>query len=307
MHLLGIELSETHIKCVEVTKYKQKIILNKGHILENPKSYRSSLDLVKAIKELLKANHYSAKKLIILINSRQTLIRQFTIPYESEVTIKQQLEIKPEIYLPITRGTHQIDFKILANPEIEAHKRLVQFVAMPNKLIDNAIELSKKLKRHLIQITIPSDGIATLLSKSKQTILIIDIGKEQTKLIVIETNGGQFVRHIAFGMQNMEALVKAYFSETNESPTGEAIFKLVRPQIDYYIILEVKRILQFYRTRYDTFTIETIYLLGETRFKEYISAALDIETKTIDISQEITSQIEDSFTFSYLLGAMKAL
>lgn len=319
MHLIGIEFSKTVIKCVEVVKHRQKLLIKKGHLLEITPQYNKE-KIIRWIQKRYTLKGFPKKKLVIVINDSQTIVRQLIIPIESELTIKQQLEIKPEIYLPIERGTHQIRFKILTPLEEQKDKMVVQFVAVPNTMIYDTLSLSKKLKGNLVNINIPSESIIKFFSGQEPTIgqigqhyIIVDIGVETTQIIVIESNGGYLVRTVHFGTQHMTALAQDYFEETYQTFDKNQLIKLMYLQVDYYIVLEIERLLKFYETRYVSFDIQGVYLMStlktveETQIRTYLSQALNIETYLVHTIKDIESPLETVAPFLYLLGAIKAL
>lgn len=317
MQLIGIELSQTYIKYIEVIKKRQKLLIKNGQLLKITSSY----DQKKVVRWIQKINpKYRRKKMIVVVNDFRTIIRQLILPCESELTISQQLEMKPEIYLPIERGTHQVRFKILKPLEEQKEKMVVQFVAVPNLVINSAIQLAKNLKSRLVSINIPSEALTTLFSGDKpsigcvgQNVLLLDIGIDITKILVIESNGGYLVRFVQFGIQHMKAIAQAYFEETYQTFNKNNLIKLIYLQIDYYIVLEIERLLKFYETRYASFNIQGIYLMSELKIeeefkiREYISRALNIETYSITHIKDVESQIQNIIPFLYLIGAIKAL
>lgn len=317
MQLIGIELSQTYIKYIEVIKKRQKLLIKNGQLLKITSSY----DQKKVVRWIQKINpKYRRKKMIVVVNDFRTIIRQLILPCESELTISQQLEMKPEIYLPIERGTHQVRFKILKPLEEQKEKMVVQFVAVPNLVINSAIQLAKNLKSRLVSINIPSEALTTLFSGDKpsigcvgQNVLLLDIGIGITKILVIESNGGYLVRFVQFGIQHMKAIAQAYFEETYQTFNKNNLIKLIYLQIDYYIVLEIERLLKFYETRYASFNIQGIYLMSELKIeeefkiREYISRALNIETYSITHIKDVESQIQNIIPFLYLIGAIKAL
>lgn len=317
MQLIGIELSQTYIKYIEVIKKRQKLLIKNGQLLKITSSY----DQKKVVRWIQKINpKYRRKKMIVVVNDFRTIIRQLILPCESELTISQQLEMKPEIYLPIERGTHQVRFKILKPLEEQKEKMVVQFVAVPNLVINSAIQLAKNLKSRLVSINIPSEALTTLFSGDKpsigrvgQNVLLLDIGIDITKILVIESNGGYLVRFVQFGIQHMKAIAQAYFEETYQTFNKNNLIKLIYLQIDYYIVLEIERLLKFYETRYASFNIQGIYLMSELKIeeefkiREYISRTLNIETYSITHIKDVESQIQNIIPFLYLIGAIKAL
>ena len=326
--ILGIEFGETQIKLIEAIKQKECYSIQKFNAVDIPLDcvengeITQSESIFKMIDEVLKTKKYKAKKVIVVVHSHKEINRKITIDKQPENAIRQILEVKPELFLPIQRKSYQIDFKVLSEQQNTLE---LQIVAVPSQLILSVVQMIKRLGRMLMCITVPSEAFVELLTNKvlideemNQSAMILDIGYERTKIMIIMPSGGSLTRSIAFGMKHMQEATKDIVSELEKlNKNREDYFSIViRPQMEYHILAEIERVLRFYYSDECIPPIQKGYLIGEGAnmigMREYLRDALNIPMEKISQLEKIRVAPGVAFeahtnAFIYLLGAISGL
>jgi len=329
---VGIEIGNTNIKMIEAIKRGATLVVKRFSLLQTPtdcinNGVISNMDpIIKVIAEELKSNKYRAKKVVAVVQSSHIIIRNVLMEKQPEKIIKQLIDIKTEEFLPIEREQYQIDFKIIEEVEEEGVlKNKLMLVAAPNAVVLPVASLMKSLKLIPIAITIPSEALENVFhSKTRMiyetvgNILVLDIGGKATTATIITGDEACLTRMIEYGAEHLsEKINEAQMNLDEIDEEQEAYFaKVIRPQIEYNIISEVERILQFYYSSYGNGGIKKIYLIGGGAnirgIRGYIRDALNIPTEKISHFDSVTEAPGIEFEsharfFINVLGAINGL
>lgn len=329
--ILGIEIGSSNIKLVEVKKKGATLVVQKFSLLNTPEDAISNgviskmEPIQKVITQALKENKYRARKTVAVVQSNAIIIRNAVMEKQPEKVIRQLLELKGEDYLPISQGQYQIDFKILREiEEKETVKEELLLVAAPNAIIFPIANLIKNLKLVPVQISIPSEAVESVFGgrnrmvyDSPEGVLVLDIGGKNTTVTIICQGRAILTRTIEFGVSSIsEVLEKAYEKPSDSEEQDKYLSELIRPQIEYNIISEIERILQFYYSNYNMGNIKKIYLIGGGAnikgLRAYMRDALNIPTEKFNAFNTVIERqgIEfESYSRFYvnILGAINGL
>lgn len=298
---MGIEIGNTNIKIIEAVKRGATLVVKRFSLLQTPNDcinngVVTNIDAIKkVIEEELKAKRYKAKKVVAVVQSSNIIIRNAVMEKQPEKIIKQLLEIKTEEFLPIESGQYQIDFKIIGETvEEDGVKNKLMLVAAPNAVVLPIANLMKNLKLIPIAITIPAEALQSVFHSQTRmiyeavgNILILDIGGRSTTATIITGDDICLTRMIEFGVENLNEKVSdvPISSMKSEEERDEYFAKVIRPQIEYNIVSEVERILQFYYSSYGNGVIKKIYLIGGGSnikgIRGYMRDTLNIPTEKI--------------------------
>ena len=306
--LMGIEIGNTNIKIIEAVKRGATLMVKRFSLLQTPNDcinngVISNIDPIKkVIAEELKVKRYKAKKVVVVVQSSNIIIRNVIMEKQPEKIIKQLIEIKTEEFLPIERGQYQIDFKIIGEVEEEGVvKNKLMLVAAPNAVVLPVASLMKSLRLIPLSITIPSEALQSVFHSQTRMIyetvgnvLVLDIGGKSTTATIITGDEACLTRMIEFGVENLsEKVNEAQMSLAKADEEQDEYFaRVIRPQIEYNIVSEVERILQFYYSSYGNGVIKKIYLTGGGAnikgIRGYMRDALNIPTEKISHIDSIT-------------------
>lgn len=306
--LMGIEIGNTNIKIIEVVKHSTTFIVKRFSLLKTPSDcinngmISNSDPIKKVIAKELKAKKYKTKKVVVVIQSSNIIIRNVMMEKQPEKIIEQLIEIKTEDFLPIERAQYQIDFKIIEEVEEEGViKNRLMLVAAPNAVVLPVASLMKSLKLIPVSITIPSEALQSvfhsqtgMLYEAGDNILVLDFGGKSTTVTIIVGGEVCLTRLIEFSVENLsKKLNEAQTSMLKSDEEQDDYFaEVIMPQIEYNIVSELERILQFYYSSYGNNRIKKIYLIGGGAnikgIREYIRDALNIPTERVSHFDSIT-------------------
>ncbi len=305
--MIGIEIGNSTIKLIEVKKKGTSLKIEKFSLLDTPKdcmldgTMHNVEPIYQAISKEITLKKYKAKKAVVLIQSNTIIIRNIMMAKQSEKVMRQLITMRPEEYLPVDTSQYQIDFKIVREFEEKGEaKQEVFLVAAPNSIVLPMVNLIESLNCIPLQISIPSQALETvfgdqvnMVHNTEGDLLVIDIGGKSTTVTIIARDHAVLTRIIEFGIEAINETINNSFDNPKEQEVenenkeayAEYLKELIKPQIEYNIIAELERILQFYYSRFENRPIKKVYLIGGGAsiegIKTYIKEALNINTKTL--------------------------
>lgn len=330
--ILGLEIGSSNIKLIEVVKKGITIDVQKFSLLNTPtdcinNGVISNIDSIrKVIAEELRLKHYKAKQAVVIVQSSNIIIRNAVMDKQPEKVIRQLLEIKTEDYLPVERGQYQIDFKVTSEfEESGVTKNKLLLVAAPNAVVLPVASLVKSLKLSPILISIPSEALgyvfnanSRMIYEGVKNVMVLDIGGKSTTATIVSEEEAILTRMIDFGVEHINEIISE--SGIAQKVQGEAeedyLAGIIRPEIEYNVVSEVERILQFYYSSYSSGIVKKIYLTGGGAsikgIRGYIRDALNIPTEKLTKFDTVVDNrgIEfDSYArfFVNILGAINGL
>lgn len=299
--ILGLEIGSSTIKIIEVIKKGTALIVKNFSLLPTPEDcihngVISNAEMLRSvIEEELRKKKYKSKKVVAIIQSNGIIIRNAIMDPYPDKAIKQLLEIKTQDYLPVETSQYQIDYRIMNAIEEEGRiKNKLLLVAAPNTVILPVANLIKSLKLTPVLISIPSEALTNMFNPKKPMIyeetgnvLVLDIGSKSTTVTVIEEGEALLTRMINFGVTSIDQSIKEeeIGPQTGGDDLEELLTHIIKPQIEYNIVSEIERILQFYYSSYNGGLIKKIYLIGGGAtikgIREYMREALNIPTERL--------------------------
>ena len=331
-HILGIEIGNSLIKLLEVSKVGNYTKIHQFSMLEPPKNsikdgeIQDIQSLQKLILEELHDKKYQAKKVVVIIQSSQIIYRQIEIKKMSEKAISQWLEVKIEDFLPIKSRNYQLDYKVIGEvKESQTVKDRVLLVATPRPMIAKNMQLIKALHCKPILVTHSAEALAYLcLSepnlelKKMPGIMVMDIGGKTTHITIISNKGYVLSKVILYGIEKIDREIeqapkmKDEGNITMTSCRNERIYS----QIYYNILKEVKQLLDFFEEHFKCERVAKIYLIGGGSkikgLRSYIRDALELPTEIMNQLETILMAPRIDFEeyvelFMNLLGGVKAV
>lgn len=330
--ILGLEIGSSNIKIIEVVKKGITLEVQRFSLLDTPtdcinNGVISNIEPIrKVIAEELRLKKYKANKVVMIVQSSNIIIRNAIMDKQPEKVIRQLLEIKTEDYLPVERGQYQIDFKITNEYEENGViKNKLLLVAAPNAVVLPAASLVKSLKLTPILISIPSEALGYVFNANSRMIyegiknvMILDIGGKSTTATIVSEEEAILTRTIDFGVEHINEIINE--SGLAQKAQGEAeedyLTGIIRPEIEYNIVSEVERILQFYYSSYSSGIVKKIYLTGGGAnikgIRGYIRDALNIPTEKLSRFDTVMDNKGIEFEsyarfFVNILGAINGL
>lgn len=320
---------------IEIGSYKTKIVLMKVSKLKTEVVDYRVIDTVKgtidlngdinvlkmeaAIHDTLKEMKISGGQLHFAINHESIIIRTRKLPYSDDVALENLVRFEAESFLPYDISEFNIDYKVLSiseNKEMSSEDELVEnkeastsvkylqnvmIVAAPKSVVDQYIELAKKLKLKLKVLTVYTEAMDRYLSshvlKDDKNILIVDLGASFVNMLMYSKL--EYFANIRshYGIEYLVDEVKRVSDKTTEETLdilfsdsnkveSEPIQNVI--QTGYGTIIdEISKMVDFFKSReFGTF-VDEIHLLGGgckmKDFKNQLEERLEINVKYLDI------------------------
>ena len=320
---IGIEIGtqKTKIVLIKTTKLKTEVVDYKIiDTLEGTFDVKGDVNILKmeeAIHEALKDMKISGGHLYFAINHESVIIRTRKLPYSDDISLENLVRFEAESFLPYDISEFKIDHKILSivenqdtkseeeseeqEPETTKYLQNIMIVAAPKSLIDQYVELAKKLKLKLKVLTVYTEAMDRYLSshiiKNDKNILIVDLGASFVNMLMyskleyfanIRSHYGieylvDEVKRVSD--QTTEETLDILFSDSNKVES-ETIQNVIQTGYDT-IIDEISKMVDFFKSReFGTF-VDEIHLLGGGAkmkdFKNQLEERLEINVKYLDI------------------------
>ncbi|WP_010239280.1 type IV pilus assembly protein PilM [Clostridium arbusti] len=194
--------NKSNIRLCEIIKTPEESIVN-GKIV--------NLEAVSTtLRKFINKNNINVKRVSFAINGQDIVIRQIETPIMKDKEIKKSVDWEMNQYLREDGANHYIDFEkvdTLVSEDKKVYKLLV--AAAPRDKIDQLVELSNLLNMKLVSIDVLSNCIVRafrnfgITSREMESIAVIDIGYENTSIIVLEKGKFFIERVVPFGLNNI--------------------------------------------------------------------------------------------------------
>ncbi|MBM3206180.1 MAG: type IV pilus assembly protein PilM [Candidatus Staskawiczbacteria bacterium] len=199
--IIGIDIGNSSIKIVELSKWGGKVKLENYGELSSEKLSKESLlsvdekgNLVSsnlissAIKDILKEAHINTKKVVFSIPDFLTFATAFNIPPMPEKEIAGAVYYNASRYITLPSSEVTLDWKIVPNDSREKSSQIKVFVvAIANQVIDEYKKIAKSAGLELLAIEPEIFGVArSLIGSNKDAICLLDIGAKTSTINIID-------------------------------------------------------------------------------------------------------------------------
>lgn len=190
--IIGLDISNTGIKVMGVNS-KRWSVLGYGSIDLDPVKVKESLEsnsdyLTRNIKDLVK-NHLvgslPSNRAVIGVPTTRSYSRTFTLPANTEKSLKDAVELEAEQYIPIPVSTLYIDYQI-----VERNKKEITVLmsAVPRTVIDKCVEAAESAGLSVSLVEPGMSAVARVLSVTEDAhipTVVVDIGPASTDIAVL--------------------------------------------------------------------------------------------------------------------------
>ncbi|AGK98208.1 type IV pilus assembly protein PilM [Clostridium pasteurianum] len=210
--IMAVNIGDSIIKIIVGNKSNIKLcesIKTPAESIVNGKMV--NLDVVAlALRKFINKNNINVKRISFAINGQDIVIRQIETPIMKDKEIKKSVDWEMNQYLREEGSNHYIDFEkvdTVMSEDKKVYKLLV--AAAPRDKVDQLVELSKTLNMKLISVDVLSNCIVRafqnfgITSKEMESIAVIDIGYENTSIIILEKGKFFIERVVPFGLNNI--------------------------------------------------------------------------------------------------------
>ena len=230
---VGIEINAQKINIAQIAKQGQQYRLLKNISANIPEGVYEdgqiidSLTLSELIKDILKANKISAKKVSTAVPMREAIIRVIPVPAElDEAELKDMILMhEAGMYLPYPREEVDLDYAKLGYfmDEDGIEKVNVLLVATKKEVTDLYTEIFEQADLQINVLEINSFALIRTLREqlrqfgSKEAVVLVDIEFDSTEIAIVVEGVPQFSRTVPIGTYQMQA---AFSQAMNLPVTG---------------------------------------------------------------------------------------
>jgi type IV pilus assembly protein PilM len=310
---IAIDLGATNIKIMvgnkKLVKYFE-IIKTPEDSIQDDKIV--SLEGIKNSLQLyLNKNNIKTKDVAFSIHGQDVVSRHTEVPIMDEAGIKTSLDWEMNQYLPKDAGEYIIDYEIIEKIETAEKKALKLLVAaVPKEKINRIVKLTEMLNLQLAAIDITSNCACRVfkgISKkdlSKDSIGVIDIGSNNTNIIILDKGKLFIEREIPFGVNNMlKEIIKkeniehnsafSYLEENISFVGNEEGSELEKRIISLFdnVLSSLEKIVTFFTIGKVKNNLDGIYLIGVGSsiqgLKEHVSGYFNCPVFILDNAESV--------------------
>lgn len=310
---IAIDLGATNIKIMIGNKKQVKhfeIIKTPENSIIDDKIV--DLDGIKnELQAYLNKNAIKTKDVAFAIGGQDVVSRHTEVPIMDATGIKTSLDWEMNQYLPRDADEYIIDYEIIEKIENAEKKALKLFVAaVPKEKVNKIVQLSEMLKLEIGAIDIISNCACRVFKDisrkdgSNDNIGVIDIGSNNTNIIILDKGKLFIEREIPFGVNNiLREIVKKEniehksafeYLEKNISfignDEGNELEKRIISLFDN-VLSSLEKIVTFFTIGKTKGNLDGIYLIGMGSviqgLKEHVSSYFNCPVHILDKAESI--------------------
>lgn len=318
---IGIEINSQKINVAQISKKGQQYKLIKNVSAEIPAGVYEggqiidSLTLSELIKDTLKDNKISAKKVSTAVPMREAIIRVIPVPAElDEAELKDMVLVhEAGMYLPYPREEVDLDYAKLGYfmDEDGIEKVNVLLVATKKEVTDLYQEIFEQAGLEMSVLEINSFALIRTIREqlrqfgAKEAVVLVDLEFDNTEIAIVVEGVPQFSRTVPIGTYQM----RAAFSQAMNLPNtgGTEIFH------DLDILDGIDESGEIDASQFESGQAALLKILGE--LTEELSRSINFyinQSEDLEISQLLLAgpgagikQVDEFFTQKLNLPTMK--
>src|SRR3989338_365346 len=234
MPSVGLDISETSIKFVELKPFKLGFRLSRFGSISTPEGSFSAGKIVDAgkMKEALikLKKDYNLDYVKVTIPEEQIYLFELNLPLVSLSEIKSSIELQLEEHIPISGSETVFDFSIISKNE-SGYK--VQVAATSKSIVDGYMNLLESASLKPLSFKLGAQAIANSVIKKGDNItcMIVDFGNVHTCISIVSAGYTLFTSTIDFGGQDLTKIIaKGLNLSLQESEDKKKQFGLSKPE-----------------------------------------------------------------------------
>ncbi|MCL5675804.1 MAG: pilus assembly protein PilM [Patescibacteria group bacterium] len=310
----GLDVGKTSIKIVQlIPEGKGKKLFAYG-LLPSPLgdlASGSDTDIAtyaQVIKKLLKDLKITSNLVNISLPESKIFTRVIEMPVISDEELESALKWEAEQYIPVPLEEVNMDWQVLERPKEQSPdaKMSVLIGAAPKTIIQKYIKLTENSGLTPLSFEPETIALSRSLITGQQkmlTTIILDMGSDETNLIItkngllaftrtISTGGNAITRAIAtnFGLEFVQAEeYKKTYGIEKEHFDGK-LTEVIKPLLNV-LSSEVQRAVAFYQSKHSNDQVHRLILSGSTALLpgivRFFTQTLGLETQIADPWQDI--------------------
>ncbi|MDD6193613.1 MAG: pilus assembly protein PilM [Lachnospiraceae bacterium] len=284
--VISVEIGERITRVCE-TDYKGKGEIYHSFFFETPEDVLSNQSVNKSetfrslLTEHLEKENIKTKKVVFAFNAMRIGSKEESVPIMKENRLREYIKTNATRFFPVNPDEYQIVYRI-NGPEGEDMQR-VRMYAIALETVQSYEELANFCNLTLVDLELVENGIAEALRKEYPRGNIVNISvEEQNSSITILSDGNiALQRNISYGLDGAVGVLLQANKETDSYVSGLEMMAdncRLHRSFDYpagedktkddvteelrYVISNVSRILEYYVSKHQGVTFDTILLTG---------------------------------------------
>jgi len=187
---LGIDIGDSSLKMVELTKKNHKIFLSNYGYSENlTKGKFTAVDnieyLAKVINKVRKDIGITSAKATVSLPSFAVFSSVINLYNVNKKNIVERINEEAKKVIPLPLEEMVLDWKIIPQTDGDANTTRVFLTGSPKKLIKKYINIFQEAKIELVSLETETFSlIRSLLGNDKSTVMIVDLGANSTDICI---------------------------------------------------------------------------------------------------------------------------
>ena len=256
--------------------------------------------LASAIKDGLKGEGFSAKRIVFTITSKRIANKEAVIPFCKENRIKDLVRINASEYFPISNlDNYTFNHSIIEVVQNEAVKNYrLSVTATPNELIEDYYALAKAMGMSVEAIDYSGNSILQLLklqTAGEGVDAVLQVGSENSVVNIMNGTTMVMQRTVPYGRLAIADAVASSRNITDDEADMVLIDEDLGSLATQYpdvadavrtLFSSIGRILEFYRARNAEHPIERVFMIGDVTsvngLAELINDEMDYDVEVVE-------------------------
>lgn len=239
---IGIEIGTKNTKILYGKLKNNRFEVIKSGILENTdKVFNVEGDIIAnqlepLLREKLKEMKIKRGNLYLTISSNKTIVRNREFPAVKLKELDEIVRYETEQFLPYDADSFFIDYKVLSRVQTDESDLVkVMIAAIPKEIVNDYLEVFKRMKFHLSRVNISTNSICELFSGSgvgkEENVMVVDVGHRFLRLNLFQDCS--YYAHIVSEV-GVQDVVNGYsrFMKTTPSKAHDYLFGKEVPKVD---------------------------------------------------------------------------
>lgn len=313
----ALKLKKSKIELFDLKELKHGTIVNGG--------IEDYLEVTEELKVLINNLDLKNKEIVVSIPIQNFFIKFFQImdvtENERRVLIENELEDLVPNFNPEEFVTDYVDLgqSDIVSSESEGNQINVMAMTIPKNKINELVEILTTLKVKPVRIVPDFVSIFNLVQMEKEflgieeneSVMIVDIGSESTKIFFERAGEFKFYRIVSLGGNDITAILERYYNITREAAEEEKkrleLFNGKLNENEREVFKEIEDLINeledsirissdYYKAQENVSEIDRIFLMGGSGllkgFSEILEKNFDLEIEKVGATRYFSKNID---------------
>ncbi len=327
---VGLKIGSTGVKLVELTHRAGKCQLKSLGLAQLPfhergvDYAREETLITHTIRDLMQKYKVNKKCVVTAVGGGSVIIRRVKVPQMKPEELTQALKWEAEEYIPYPINEVTLAFHILKSSLSEAGNREMSLILVGarNEIIHSHLKVIMQAGISPVVIDVSPFALFNVFdhfsSEDKEGVALLEIGHQDTDLVILEKDSPFLVRNIKFGGKQITQSIRDEFNisyteaeklkkryglteredeVSRESEKSAKVDRIIRKSLDS-LVNEITRSFEYYTSNRGGLSVKKIVLSGGTsllkNIDKFLAQQIEIPVETINPFKNI---IYDSRNF----------